>query len=384
MENFSPGPGCVPNVSEIQHAPIFIVDDEPVNLKLLERILRSSGYLDITCIESSSTILELYRKKRPSLILLDINMPQLNGFDVVEILKKETHLKLPPIAFLTAQDSHETKVRAFDQGALDFISKPFNRLELLSRIKNLLALELAYQKLENRNQTLEEMVNHRTRELWDSKLEVIQKLGKAAEYRDHETGAHILRMSNISALIAKHLQVDQKFIQLMLHASPLHDIGKIAIPDYILLKPGKFSPEEWDIMKTHTTLGVEILQDSNSELMKMAGEISLSHHEKWDGSGYPYGLSEENIPLSCRIVAVADVFDALASDRPYKKAWRPEETKEFINDQAGRHFDPGIVRVFNKIFDQILDIHNFYRDTGNSVIPVPVTSAISPLPGDLH
>lgn len=347
----------------LNDSPIFIVDDEPVNLKLLERILSSEGYTDITCIESSSKVLEKYRARRPSLILLDINMPVMNGFGVVEMLKNESRIKLPPVVFITAQDSHESRVKAFEQGVLDYISKPFNRVELLSRVKNLLALESAYQKLENRNQSLEEMVNHRTRELWESKLEVIQKLGRAAEYRDNETGAHILRMSNTSALLARTMGMDEEFSLRLLYASPMHDIGKIAIPDHILLKPGKFEPDEWEIMKTHTTLGAEILQGGSSELLRMAGEISLSHHEKWDGGGYPYGLAGADIPVSCRLVAVADVFDALASDRPYKKAWDVNEARQYIIDQSGKHFDPEVVKAFTSVFPKILEIRNRYQDS---------------------
>jgi len=289
-------------------------------------------------------------------------MPRLDGFGVLEQLKQSSHLPLPPIVFLTAQNGSEYRVKAFDSGVLDFISKPFNRLELISRVKNLLALELAHQELESKKANLEAIVNQRTEALRKTQLQVVQKLGRAAEYRDHETGAHILRMSNISALLARELGFDDDYVQLILHASPMHDVGKIAIPDHVLLKPGKFIPEEWEIMKTHTTLGYEILQADDSRLLQLASEIALHHHEKWDGTGYPHGLSGEQIPLSCRIVAVADVFDALLSHRPYKTPWSQEDATTFMNAQSGLQFDPQIMKVFNQHIDEIAAIRAMYKD----------------------
>lgn len=350
---------------DLHSAPIYIVDDEPVNLQLLERILSSSGYTNITCLQSPFEVIEKFRRKRPSLILLDINMPGLNGFGVLDRLKKEFLSRLPPIVFITAQDCQKFRAKAYEEGVLDYISKPFNRVELLSRVKNLLSLHSAYQKLEFRNQSLEEMVEQRTHKLWETQLEVVQKLGRAAEYRDNETGAHILRMSHTSALLAKSMGCRDDFAKLILYASPMHDIGKIAIPDHILLKPGKLTPGEWEIMKSHTTIGASILQGSHSGLMKLASEISMHHHEKWDGSGYPDGMEKDAIPLSCRIIAVADVFDALVSDRPYKKAWPVKEAQEFIHENSGRHFDPDVVEIFIRVFDEIIAIKERYKD------PVP-------------
>lgn len=340
---------------------IFIVDDDAVNLKLIERILAVDGYSNLKLIQDSLQVVPEYLKKRPSLILLDINMPGLDGFGVLEKLKILENTTLPPIVFLTAQNAHEHRVKAFESGVLDFIGKPFNRVELLSRVKNLLALESAHQELASRNMSLESVVEVRTEELQRTQLQVVQKLGRAAEYRDNETGAHILRMSNISALLAKHLKFSDEMVKNILHASPMHDVGKIAIPDHILLKPGKFEPQEWEIMKSHTTLGYEILK-GDSALLRLASEIALSHHEKWDGSGYPHALEGDQIPISCRIVAIADVFDALVSDRPYKKAWDIDDAQQYINTQTGKHFDPQIVDLFNKVFPQILEIRNRYRD----------------------
>lgn len=346
---------------------IFVVDDEAVNLKLIERILTANGYSKVICIQSAEQVMELFREVRPNLILLDINMPGLNGFDVLRQLREISGNSIPPVVFLTAQDSQEFRIKAFEQGVLDYISKPFNKVELLSRVKNLIALDIAYQKLENRNQSLEEVVSIRTEALRTTQLEIVQKLGKAAEYRDNETGAHILRMSNISSLLAVTLGYDDDFSRRLLHASPMHDIGKIAIPDNILLKKGKLDADEWEVMKNHTTLGARILSDSSSELLILASEIALYHHEKWDGSGYPDNLCEESIPVSCRIVAVADVFDALLSERPYKKAWKISDAKDFINENSEKHFDPKIVRAFNRSFKEILDIRERYKDSENEI-----------------
>ena len=348
--------------SDLKQASIFVVDDEPVNLKLVERILGNEGFASVKSIQDPELVLGHFQEHRPHLILLDINMPRLDGFGVLEQLKQSSHLPLPPIVFLTAQNGSEYRVKAFDSGVLDFISKPFNRLELISRVKNLLALELAHQELESKKANLEAIVSQRTEALRKTQLQVVQKLGRAAEYRDHETGAHILRMSNISALLARELGFDDDYVQLILHASPMHDVGKIAIPDHVLLKPGKFIPEEWEIMKTHTTLGYEILQADDSRLLQLASEIALHHHEKWDGTGYPHGLSGEQIPLSCRIVAVADVFDALLSHRPYKTPWSQEDATTFMNAQSGLQFDPQIMKVFNQHIDEIAAIRAMYKD----------------------
>lgn len=363
--------------TDVKTAPIFVVDDEPVNLKLIERILEIDGFTNVHSIQDPRQVHAMYRQARPELILLDINMPHMDGFEVLESLKLIPENKMPPVVFLTAQSASEFRVKAFDQGVLDFIGKPFNRLELLSRVKNLLALEHAHQELAERNVSLEAIVSIRTEELRKTQLQVVQKLGRAAEYRDNETGAHIMRMSNISALMAKHLGFSPEETQNLLHASPMHDVGKIAIPDKILLKPGKLTDSEWEIMKSHTSAGYRILYSEETRLLQLAAEIALYHHEKWDGSGYPEGLSGERIPLSCRIVAIADVFDALMSHRPYKQAWTLEESLDFINSQSGRHFDPKVIDVFNRNIDEIVQIRNRFRDPEVQEEELPITSVRS-------
>ncbi len=337
-------------------ARILIVDDEPVNLKLLDKMLSAQGYSNLVLVQDPRQVLEIYRQQRTDLILLDINMPHLDGYQVMEQLKALDDALFPPVVILTAQHGQDFLLRALNAGARDFITKPFDRNELLARVRNMLDAHLAHRLVYEQKDVLNEMVQARTDELRRTRLQVVQRLGRAAEYRDNETGNHILRMSHISALLAKSIGWHEADCELMLHASPMHDIGKIGIPDHILLKPGKFEPEEWEIMKTHAVIGANILEGDNSDLMRCASEIALTHHEKWDGSGYPYGLSGEAIPLTGRIAALADVFDALTSVRPYKKAWTVEKSVDLIKESSGTHFDPQLVSVFLEQLPAILKI----------------------------
>jgi putative two-component system response regulator len=292
-------------------------------------------------------------------------MPQLDGFGVLEQLKALNDPLLPPIVILTAQHSQDFLLRALNAGARDFITKPFDRNELLARVRNMLDAQLAHRLVYEQKDVLDEMVQIRTDELRRTRLQVVQRLGRAAEYRDNETGNHILRMSHISALLAKSIGWNEADCELMLHASPMHDIGKIGIPDHILLKPGSFEPEEWEIMKNHAIIGANILEGDDSDLMKCAAEIALTHHEKWDGSGYPQGLAGEAIPLSGRIAALADVFDALTSVRPYKKAWTVDAAVELIKKNRGTHFDPDLVDMFLKLLPEILQIRERFSEPDN-------------------
>ncbi len=343
-------------------ARILIVDDEPVNLKLLDKMLSAQGYNNLVLVQDPRQVLEIYQQQRTDLILLDINMPHMDGYEVMEQLKALDDPLLPPVVILTAQHGQDFLLRALNTGARDFITKPFDRNELLARVRNMLEAQLAHRFVYDQKDVLNEMVQIRTDELCRTRLQVVQRLGRAAEYRDNETGNHILRMSHISALLAKSIGWNEADCELMLHASPMHDIGKIGIPDHILLKPGKFEPEEWEIMKTHAVIGAHILEGDDSDLMKCAGEIALTHHEKWDGSGYPYGLSGEAIPLTGRIAALADVFDALTSVRPYKKAWTVEAAIDLIKDNRGTHFDPKLVAVFLEQLPEILKIRDQFSE----------------------
>ncbi len=347
-------------------ARILIVDDESVNLKLLDKMLSAQGYSNLVLVQDSRQVLEIYRQARTDLILLDINMPHLDGFEVMEQLKALEDPLFPPVVILTAQHGQDFLLRALNSGARDFITKPFYCNELLARVRNMLDAQLMHRMLYDQKAVLNEMVQTRTDELRRTRLQVVQQLGRAAEYRDNETGNHILRMSHISALLAKSIGWNEADCELMLHASPMHDIGKIGIPDHILLKPGKFEPEEWEIMKTHAVIGANILEGDDSELMKCAGEIALTHHEKWDGSGYPYGLSGAAIPLVGRIAALADVFDALTSVRPYKEAWTVEAAVDLIKENRGTHFDPELVAVFLEQLPGILKIRDQFSEPENN------------------
>ncbi len=344
---------------------ILIVDDEPANLKLLERMLSGQGYQGLVLVEDSREAINAYHATRPDLILLDINMPHLDGYQVMALLKALNDPLLPPIVILTAQKDKSHLLQALAGGARDFIGKPFDRNELLMRVRNLLDAQLAHRLLHDQKSLLDSMVRARTAELHSTRLQVVQRLGMAAEYRDEETGSHILRMSHACALLARAIGWDDAQCDLILNASPMHDIGKIGIPDAILLKPGKFEPHEWEIMKTHATIGGKLLDGDASDLMAMAKEIALTHHEKWDGSGYPNGLSGAAIPLSGRIAALADVFDALTSARPYKKAWTIEAAVNLIKDNSGIHFDPSLVDVFLQQLPGILQIRERFSENGS-------------------
>ncbi|KDE39015.1 Response regulator [Nitrincola lacisaponensis] len=350
------------HTNEHHFARILIVDDEPANLKLLDKMLSGQGYQDCVLIRDPREVLHSYQQQRPDLILLDINMPHLDGYQVMEQLVALNDPLLPPIVILTAQHTKDYLLRALAGGARDFVSKPFDRNELLMRVRNLLDAQLAHRMLHSQKDVLEDMVRQRTEELHATRLQVVQRLGMAAEYRDEETGFHILRMSHICALLAKQIGWDDEQCDLMLNASPMHDIGKIGIPDAILLKPGKFEPHEWEIIKNHAVIGAKLLEGDDSALMRMAREIALTHHEKWDGSGYPNGLVGEAIPISGRIAALADVFDALTSTRPYKKAWSVEAAVDLIKESSGSHFDPDLVEVFLRKLPDILAISARYAE----------------------
>jgi putative two-component system response regulator len=332
---------------------ILVVDDEPANLKLLSLMLRTEGYHHVELVQDPREVLPRYQAARPDLILLDINMPHLDGYEVMAQIQGLSDELKPPVVVLTAQSGEDFLLRALRSGAIDFLSKPFNRRELLARVQNVLMAHLAQRLLHTQKQVLEQMVDERTQELRRSRLDIVRRLGRASEFRDNETGQHILRMSHASALLARSAGWDAQACELMLNASPMHDVGKIGIPDGILLKPGPLTADERDIMKRHTTIGAEILADSGTELLEMAREIALCHHEKWDGSGYPNQRAGTAIPEAARIVAITDVFDALTSERPYKKPWPVYEAVRFMNASAGKQFDPHLLEKFTALIPEV-------------------------------
>lgn len=346
-------------------ASILVVDDEAANVRLLEKMLAMAGYTNVVSTQYPLKVLELYKENNSDLILLDLDMPELDGYGVMEQLNAHTDGNPPPILVLTAQHMQSYRQRALDNGARDYVTKPFDANELLSRVRNLLDVQMAHKYMSHQNEILEQKVQQRTQIINETRLQVVRRLGRAAEYRDEETGLHIIRMSKMAVVIAKAAGLDDKQCDLLLNAAPMHDVGKIGIPDHILLKPGKFEPEEWEIMKTHAQIGADILFGDDSKLMTMAHDIALSHHEKWNGEGYPYGLEGEAIPLMGRITALADVFDALTSKRPYKKAWTVEKSVELIKEESGQHFDPELVKLFVDNLPEIVAIKDKYAEPEN-------------------
>lgn len=350
------------DLPRLKETPILAIDDEPVNLKLLDKLLRLEGYSNLILIGDSRQALDSYRRYRPGLILLDLNMPHLDGYAIMRLLQEIEEPVPAPVIVLTAQLSDDFLLRAFAAGARDYLVKPFDRAELMARVRNLLEAHLAHRLVWTQASLLESAVKERTAKLQSTRLLVVRRLGRAAEYRDNETGNHILRMSKVSTLLASRLGWNAEDCELMLNASPMHDVGKIGIPDEILLKPGRLTPAEMAVMQTHAEIGADILSADDSDLLMLAQRIAISHHEKWDGSGYPFGLSGEDIPLEGRIVAVADVFDALTSERPYKDIWPLQDAVAYIQAQAGRHFDPAIVSTFCKSLPDIVAIRAEHVD----------------------
>ena len=358
------------------NSKILIVDDKQQNVSLLETMLEGEGYTDILGITDSRNVVDIYQSYEPDIVLLDLNMPNVDGFKVMEQLMTLEQDSYTPVLVLTALQEEQIRLKALKSGAKDFLSKPFNQTEVLSRIKNILEVRLLHKKvkeqneqikvqniqLEQHNIILEMKVRERTRELQDTRLEIIRRLGLAAEYRDNETGYHIIRMSKMSQVLAKAIGMTEDEPDIILHSSPMHDIGKIGIPDSVLLKPGKLEPDEWQIMKTHTSIGEKLLAGHPSILLEKAKEIAVSHHEKWDGSGYPFGLRGTDIPLSGRICALADVFDALTSIRPYKKAWMVDAAVAEINKGKGFHFDPNLVEAFEARLEEFIKIKNQFKE----------------------
>ena len=336
-----------------QHT-VLIVDDTPENIDILVGILKNDYLLKVA--NGGSAALEiLAEKEKPDIILLDIMMPEIDGYQVCQIIKTDPATNKIPVIFITAMNEDEDEAKGFAYGAVDYITKPVSPPIVLARVAT--HLDLYDQK-----NHLEKLVEERTAEIYDTRLEIVHRLGIAAEYKDNETGQHILRMSQYCRLAGREYGLSREEQTLLLNASPMHDVGKIGIPDRILLKPGKLDAEEWEIMKTHTTIGGLIIGSHPSELLRTAKLIALTHHERWDGTGYPIGLEGENIPIYGRIAAIADVFDALTSKRPYKEAWTVEDSLEEIKRGSGSHFDPKVVESFLSAMPEILKIRAEHQD----------------------
>ena len=353
---------------QLRKRRIMIVDDEETNILMVQAFLQQNGYQHFIPVEDPRDALPLIDRQKPDVVLLDLKMPHINGLEILKRLARDSKTERLPVIVLTAASDPETKKAALDAGAMDFLTKPVDPHELIPRVRNALLIKSHLDDIEGENAKLEALVRKRTEDLTRSRQQLILSLAKAAEHRDDDTGNHVLRVGRYAGIIARELGWQEPRVQMLELAAQLHDVGKIAIPDAILFKPGKLDPQERRLiekhcsfgkdiiepigeqdlqkLRAHTRLGADILHVRSSPMMLMAARIAQTHHEKWDGSGYPIGLSKEDIPIEARITAVADVFDALSSERPYKKAFPREKCFQIIIEGRGSHFDPQAVDAF--------------------------------------
>ncbi len=332
---------------------ILVVDDCPDSIRLLGDVLHPD--YEVLVATDGDRALDLARQAGINLVMLDIMMPGKGGYEVCRKLKQDPHTAGIPVIFTTALTAREDECYGFSVGAADYITKPFNPSIVRARVQAQIALH-------DRNLEMRRQVEASLTELRQTQLEILKGLGRTAKFKDDETGHHITRMSHYSRIIAEEMKLPAQWSQLLFQTAPMHDIGKIGVPDAILHKAGRLDDEEWEVMKRHCRYGVEILGDSGSELVETARQIAHTHHEKWDGSGYPRGLAGKDIPLAGRIVAVADVFDALTSRRSYKEGWPVEKALAYIDRESDRHFDPNVVSRFQEALPRILEIHARYVD----------------------
>ncbi|MGA2255268.1 MAG: HD domain-containing phosphohydrolase [Thermoguttaceae bacterium] len=365
-------------------AKVMIVDDEPLNVKVVQKHLKLAGYQHFVTSTDPRPVMEMVSSELPDVILIDVMMPFVSGLQILGRLREDEQLAHIPAIVLTAADDEQTKMEALEVGAADFLSKPVNAAELIVRVRNALLVKAHHDHLKDYARELERQVRRRTEELALSRLELIHCLARTAEFRDNETGHHVVRVGRYAEIIARKLGLDEQSIELIGHAAPLHDMGKVGIPDSILLKPGKLTPDEFEIMqkhsiygqrtfqpmseddwrtfKLHTFMGERIMDARSSPIITMAAKIALTHHEKWDGTGYPSGLRGEDIPLAGRITAVADVFDALSSARPYKPAFELERCFNIMKEGRGTHFDPKVLDAFLACREAVTQIHILLAD----------------------
>jgi putative two-component system response regulator len=347
---------------------VLIVDDTEINLILFGALVKKLDQCKSQTFPSSIAALDWAAVNECDLLIVDYMMPDIDGLEFITRFRTLPGCESVPVLMITANDQKQLRYRALDLGANDFLIKPVDKVEFLARTKNMLTVSEARKQLVNRASWLADEVRKATSEILARERETVLRLCKAAEYRDPETGAHILRMAHFSRLIARELGLSVDEQELLLEAAPLHDIGKVGIADNILLKPGRLDTAEFEIMKQHAIFGYELLKGSSSRVLQAGAEIARGHHEKFDGSGYPQGLKGEEIPLFSRIVAVADVFDALTSERPYKKAWEIEAAVDFLTAGAGTHFDPDCVRAFLEAWEDVLEIRERYQEDEDAAI----------------
>ncbi|ENO85048.1 response regulator [Thauera linaloolentis] len=342
----------------MSHAPrqstILLVDDVPDNIDILGQVL-SPHYRTRVAISGERALKIAATAPQPDLILLDVRMPGISGYEVCKRLKAGPETRDIPVIFVTTMSETEDEAHGLALGAVDYIAKPISPAIVLARVRTHLALY-------DQNRELARQVHARTLELFNTRQQIINRLGRAAEFRDIETGNHIIRMSHYCRLIGEAAGLGEKAVQTLYHASPMHDVGKIGIRDTVLLKNGPLNEEEWAMMKRHPEIGAEIIGTHNDELLRAAREIALYHHERWDGSGYPASLAGEAIPLMARIAAIADVFDALLTSRPYKASWSVEDAAAYIEAGSGSHYDPGLIEPFRRALPRMLRIREQFAD----------------------
>ena len=342
---------------------VLIIDDQATSRQILSQVVKSiDSKLRLETFEDARRALDWLEHSAADLILTDFKMPGMNGIEFLRLARCLPTARHTPLIMITSHEQTDIRHKALDLGATDFLNKPIDHTECRARFRNLLQLQKQRLIIENRANWLEEKVAEATQAIRIREHETLLRLGKAGEYRDEETGNHVIRMAKYSRLIAKQLGLDEAECEAIELAAPMHDIGKIGIPDQILLKPGKLTAEEFAIIKQHTHIGYEILRDSPSQYLQMGAVIALGHHEKYNGSGYPQALRGEEIPLVARIVAVADVYDALSSKRCYKTAWPHDEVLNILNEQSGQHFDPHCVQAFISRLEDVHTIQTRFKD----------------------
>jgi putative two-component system response regulator len=347
---------------------ILVVDDEPINVKVCQKYLNELGYKRCVGLTDSTRTIAVILEERPDLVILDVMMPFVSGVDILKLIRNHAELSHLPVLILTASSDRTTKLTVLNLGATDFLSKPIDPSEMAPRVRNVLEIKKYHDSLRDHARTLEEAVRQRTAELESSRLDLIHCLARAVEYRDDHTGRHVERVGRYAGIIAAALGLDAPSVAMLEQAAQLHDVGKIGVPDDILLKPGKLTPDEfermqkhtlfgrkiveqmtdreWEKLRQHVQIGSRILDVPRSPLLNMSARIALTHHERWDGTGYPLGLAGEDIPLEGRITAVADVFDALSSHRPYKPSFPIDKCFNILRSESGSHFDPKVVEAF--------------------------------------
>lgn len=362
---------------EVMQAPILMVDDSLASLQRLENILEEAGFSNIRKTDQPTEAVKIYGRFCPIVTILDQHMPDMTGVEVFDEIQNTFSQEEIAVLFWTSASRQELLSRALQRGAHDIIRKQqAEPQEIQIRVKNLVKSQLRRKKIKQRKEELSEKIEHRTKELSQTSIEALARLIRAAEFRDNETGGHIKRIGLLAKTLAEKLNLNESIDQALRYAAPMHDIGKIGVPDEILFKPASLNDQEWETMKRHTTFGAEILGNSERPYLKISHNIARHHHENWNGNGYPDGLEKREIPIEARITAVCDVFDAVLSERPYKEPWSTERALELLREERGKKFDPDIVECFLEHADRMIEIREETGDTieNDDLVPDTITS----------